>query len=197
MRIGFDVDGVLAHFEAGYERLIVRTSGRNLFPWEPGTNRPRGSPVWDWLQHFGYTAQEVGAVWDVIKTDGKFWLELDPTPDVADLRAAWPSICDYSDIYFVTSRPGVRAKWQTERWLAEHCGADRATVIIASDKGGVARALNLDAYIDDNIDNAVSVTRDSPTTRTYLLDAAYNACNHTNGFTRVVSLGQMIKSEWP
>lgn len=195
MRIGFDIDGVLAHFEAGYEKLIVEVTGKNLFPWEPGQNRCGGSPVWDWPQHFGYTNEEVSAVWQRLKDSGTFWLDLDEMPGAAELRAVKHRLTTH-DVYYCTSRVGLDCKWQTEMWLGQHINELTPTVLITSEKGLACRVLKLDAYIDDNFDNAQNVVSDSPKTRVYLLDADYNRLVGLEpSVTRVQSVSEFLSRE--
>jgi uncharacterized HAD superfamily protein len=50
---------------------------------------------------------------------------------------------------------------------------DDSTVIISPKKGELAKLLGLDFYIEDNLDNALSVTHHTGK-RGYLLDAPYN-----------------------
>lgn len=193
MRIGFDVDGVLAAFVPAYQKKCVEVGGRNLFHpqdiYDP--------PCWDWPQLRGYTDEEVGEVWRQIKEDGEFWLRLKSLPGVAALRAALSSFLKDAEIYFVTSRVGIDVKWQTEMWLLERFDVI-PTVLISSAKGLCCHALKLDAYVDDNWDNIVAVSEQSPKTRAYLLDYAYNRINGTavpSGVTRVSSLFEMLATE--
>ena len=59
MRLGIDVDGVLANFSKGYAELIIELTGKNLF--QPGDIED--PPVWDWDILRGYTKEEVSATW--------------------------------------------------------------------------------------------------------------------------------------
>lgn len=175
--LGFDVDGVLALFEREFERRCERVTGKNLFPWTPGSGEA-DPPCWDWPQHFGYTPEEVSAVWQDIKTDDGFWASLDPSAGADDLWVMGPAMEAEHRIYFITSRVGNKAKQQTERWLQQHCGFKQPTVLISSAKGMAAVALKLDAYIDDNADNVNDVMARARENRldtaVYLLDRAYN-----------------------
>lgn len=174
LRLGFDVDGVLALFERGFERMCAAVTGKNLFPWEPGSG-VTDPPCWDWPQHFGYTNEEVGRVWDAIKADPQFWENLDPGDGADDLWVMMPFIEQRHAVYFVTARVGMNVKQQTENFLRFHCAAKNPTVLISKEKGAVAKALKLDAYIDDNADNVNDVmAKTEGSTAVYLLDRAYN-----------------------
>jgi hypothetical protein len=190
LRIGFDVDGVLARFETAYQRACVATTGRDLFPNELP---PEGPPVWDWPQWYGYSEAEVKAVWTKIKASHTFWLNLSPMPGAATVKLLLPDMQRWHDIYFITNRVGVDAKWQTETWLQVHLGCEVPTVLITPYKGAASATLSLDIYIDDNLDNIRDVQEVSPTTRSYLLDRAYNRQGRVD--RRVRTVGQMFDLE--
>lgn len=176
-RIGFDVDGILTHFDHAYQKLVIATTGKDLF--HPGDyDNP---PCWNWPEYRGYSPEEVGKVWDFIKHSDTFWLNLGETSDAATLRMLIGQLEHQHDVYFVSSRPGTRAKRQTEIWLYSRLGypinvgsAVWPTVCISSHKGDAAKALNLSYYIDDNLDNVWDVCVKSPHTATFLLNKSYN-----------------------
>ena len=189
MKIGLDIDGVLANFCPDYQSLFITTTGRDTF--QPGD--AENPPSWDWPDDRGYTAKETSAVWERIKTNHAFWLGLGETPHCSTLRMMVLDLMRNHDLYYITARPGVDAKWQTEQWLRAHLFIDLPTVLISSEKGLCARALKLDVYIDDNWDNVEDVLERSPETRTYLLNRRYNAAFTTA--KRVETLGQMFDAE--
>lgn len=173
MKIGFDVDGVLANFCTAYEALHVEVTGRNNFaPYDDET----GPITWNWPRVYGYTAEETNEVWNRIKKSSRFNMTLTALPDAEVLSDwYWRGNQYPHDIYFVTARVGG-AKRQTEHWLEAFLGHDEEplTVLIASDKGAIAKALNLDIYVDDNWHNAYNTGKASPTTQVFLIDRAYN-----------------------
>lgn len=188
VRIGVDCDGVLADFNRAYMDLCVTTTGRNLFP-------PNYAPhTWSYPEAAGYTADEISRVWAGIKLDPEFWLSLYPMAgahaamDELVMRSRWGN-----DVYFVTARPGISAKDQTERWLRSACGgAMTPTVLISSDKAMCAIALNLDHYIDDRWENALDVAQTH--TRSYLLTQPWNTEFNAEegGITRVDTLADFF-----
>lgn len=206
MRIGFDIDGVLANFIPAYQDLVVEVAGEDRFL--PGDNV--NPPCWNWPQHRGYSEEVVGEVWKQIIASPSFWNGLGPLEGASTLALVYEDLCRRHDLYFITARPGARAKAQTEEWLGYYIAGMSGydpTVLISSDKGLCCKALKLDAYIDDNLDNVDSVSvetapRDKkglrvglPTTRTYLLDRNYNQGATCSGITRVRSVGQMLDYE--
>lgn len=203
MRIGFDVDGVLANFIAAYQRLFVRISGVDLF--QPGDDV--NPPCWDWPQFRGYGDDIVASVWAHIGADPTFWARLAPLDGADTLSMCIADMEKRHDIYFITARFGKRDKQQTETWLRNYLGLPGPTVLISSDKGACAGALRLDAYIDDNLDNIRGVVQSNSDeqvtaniqgrppkfyTRPFLLNRAYNQGIVESSYTRVRSVGQML-----
>jgi 5'(3')-deoxyribonucleotidase len=173
MRIGVDVDGVLADFNRSFIERVCAVTKRDLFP-----VRPFDILTWDYPESYGYSNREVSAVWEDIKRDPTFWSGL---PSFAGTFEALSMLRlrEYNDgdeVYFITARPGYRPKQQTELWLRAHSGDPvwAPTVLISSDKAGCAKALRLDKYIDDKIDNVFDVCRISEATQTYLMDHTWN-----------------------
>jgi uncharacterized HAD superfamily protein len=170
MKIGLDIDGVLAAFTPAYQQLFVETTGRDWFH----VGDADDPPTWHWPQLRGYTEAETRAVWGRINSDPNFWYNLSPLPAMHTLATYYDILCDAHDVYFITNRAGVRAKEQTEAWLGLHlCYGPAPTVLLVGHrkKGDAARALELDCAIDDYAENVIDL---QPHTRTYLLDRPYN-----------------------
>jgi hypothetical protein len=225
MRIGFDIDGVLADFVPAYQDLFIAQTGRDTF----GAGDRRDPPEWNWPTLRGYTKEETSAVWGAIKQSNTFWMNLAEDHGCPTLRTMLPELEHKHEVYFVTSRLGRRPKRQTEIWLIEHLrylvgplSGVSPTVLIAAyrQKGLLAKGLDLDAYIDDNADNANDVAwgtvpgvvdyalkregqeldlTAAPTCRVYLLNRAYNASYTPDqlhaSIVRVDSIGQMFDKE--
>ena len=169
MKIGLDLDGCFANFNAKFIPRLVSVTGRDLFP--PPPFEP---PCWDYPAHFGYTTDEVRATWDSVIEDVRFWRDLLPYPDAAEALNILSRRTLDDDLYFITSRPGRRAKRQTEAWLNQHwptIGGHR-TVLVSGHKGLCAQALALDVYLDDRYENALDVA--TTRTKSYLLDRPWN-----------------------
>lgn len=171
MRIGLDVDGVLADFGVAYQNLFIEISGRDIFPAHlPDLDRP----CWDWPQFYGYTEEEAKAVWAAIKSNPTFWLDLSIIPGAWDFLQVIRNYADHgAEVYFVTDRPGIATQQQTAQWLHVFYGL-RPSVIVSANKGDVAAALRFDYYLDDKLENVIDVQKKSPTTIVRLLNFPYN-----------------------
>lgn len=194
MRIGIDVDGCLADFNTSFIERCIRITGRDLFP-----PRPFDIPCWDYLEHYGYQEHEQDAVWRHIKHDLTFWFSLRPYADAPDVISRLRKIEQrlIHEVYFVTARPGVCVKYQTEKWLGKYSGGNswKPTVLISKEKGLCAQALDLELYIDDRLENAVEVAKQTPC-RVYLLTQPWNTSFCKIGsFTRVDSFNDMFVKE--
>lgn len=193
-RIGVDCDGVLADFNSAFIQTVIDVTDRDLFP-----VRPFDIPTWNYPEHYGYTAAEVSKVWEDIKSDPNFWGYLNAYPQTAAVLAMLKEVEESgAELYFITARPGIVAKAQTEDWLYEQ-GFYHPTVLISSAKGLCARALNLTHYIDDRWENVVDVRTYNPTTKVFLLTQPWNANNDAaaEGIRRVDSVLEFVQPEQP
>lgn len=191
MKIGIDVDGVLADFNKSFIERVIDVTGKDLFP-----PRPFDIPTWHYPQAYGYTDAEMkypdGPVWKTIADDPSFWYQLFPYDGAVEFIARLDS--SVHDLYFITNRPGTTAKSQTENWIEFHNFGLQSeafsypTVLVSPAKGLCAKALNLDLYIDDNTDNCLDVNHTSPNTRVVMLARPWNTAQP--GILRAESLPQ-------
>jgi len=176
MRIGIDIDGVIANFFAGYESLIISIAGKDLF----GDNKyPNEFPkVWNWPETFGYGPEVVSQAWAHIKGNPGFWATLGTLPDINTWLLWLKTAGSKHDIYFITDRPGAGAKYWTERWFNRY-GYDNATILISRNgKGAIVAALDLELYIDDKVENILDVQTKAPNCRAYLAPQYLYNTNH-------------------
>lgn len=190
MKIGIDVDGVLADFNTACIRRYVQVTGHDLFPREVVADPSNNIPTWYYPTHFGYLDEENKAVWATIAADSAFWLSLQSLPGAEKLLADADHLVH--DFYFPTARVGGNAKYQTEHWLVQHGYRSWPSVMISADKAGIAKALKLDVYIDDNLDNANAVCETG--TRTFLIDRGWNRSGAIDErIVRVTSLREFVE----
>lgn len=168
MRIGVDIDGVLANFTDAYAKILTKQTGVK-FP-KLSAEWPT---VWYWEREAGITKLQERAAWKEIE-DTHFWGVLIPLPGAIEALQHLNVMAQTGhEVYFITSRPGARAKHLTEMWLRGH-GVEYPTVIIAHEKGPLAAALKLDVFIDDKMENVRDVANARDKTRVYIIDSPYN-----------------------
>lgn len=173
MNYGIDIDGVLANFTDNYAALLTAKTGIE-FP----KNSSTWPTVWYWERAAGVVKDDENFVWKEGILATTFWLDLEPLPGAEptlELLSAKRYAGD--QVYFITTRPGKKAKLLTEYWL-RNWGFANATVLIAGSeaaKGQLAAALKLDVFIDDKPENCEAVARAvDPSCKVFLVDAPYN-----------------------
>lgn len=147
LRVGFDIDGVLADFRGAFEAM-ARAAGAAIHgdPEQPDAG--------------GLTAREIKRVWEIIRRTPNWWTTLAPCEagTIARLyatarRLRW-------EVVFMTRRPetvGESVQFQTQWWI-EQQGFYLPTVLtVLGSRGELANALRLDLVVDDQLHNCVDV----------------------------------------
>lgn len=165
MRIGFDIDGVLADFETGlYERL--KETGHVMPP------RAQLSNNFFWEAQVPAAKSEIHTLFGPNQND--FWENLPAVDEGADFDV----ISEYikskkDDVYFVTSRPNHLLK-PTKKWLGQNLDLDNVHIVMGTvSKASICRGLGLATYIDDRFLYAYEVAHCSQT-RSYMLSNSAN-----------------------
>ena len=163
LRIGVDLDGVLADLDSALQVLERRILGaRDKDPHAPAsddaeTTEQRSPPS-------GQTSHERDRVWREVRHTADFWITLRPIDPSAIARLYDLSIQWGWDVFFLTKRPWTRGdtvRRQTHRWLVEH-GFDLPTVIVhRGSRDPLATALGLDFLVDDTVVNCVNAVVES------------------------------------
>src|SRR4029453_2789994 len=167
LRVGFDMDGVVADFASGFRDIECDLFGDDTT--HPAPNAPEEEKE-QTPRRAAYPAvskQESGrrrAVWDRIRATPDFWTTLKPTDPVAVrqlhaqmLRCGW-------EVVFITQRPstaGETVQRQTQRWLVQQGFDMPSVVVIAGSRGAAINALRLTHHVDDSPQNCVDVKTDS------------------------------------
>jgi hypothetical protein len=157
LRLGFDIDGVLANFRSAFRAAAVRTVHGEVDDFDPDDSLTDESPL---------SANDVKRVWDHIAKAPNWWMELDPyEPDqIARLygltrAAGW-------EVFFLTKRPpsaGDSVQFQTQWWIERFGFYLPAVLTVPGSRGEVANALRLDLIVDDQLLNCVEVVSASST----------------------------------
>jgi hypothetical protein len=175
LRIGFDVDGVLADFSTAFHAAEARLFG-------PGarmrTERPEDQEVQqsERRRDSGRSARASGsaagaeeyrrrcdAVWKAIQSTPGFWTTLKPLDPRAVRRIRDLMLRHRWEVFFITQRPataGETVQRQTQRWLLGQGFDVPSVLVIGGSRGAAAAALRLDYHVDDSPQNCLDVMSD-------------------------------------
>jgi len=169
VRIGFDMDGVLADFATAFRNVETR-----LFGGTPtvAAEAPEVEAQQEEAPAAGGSAGQSpremrrrrDTVWNAIHRTPDFWTTLPPLDPGAVRRIHALMIRHRWEVFFITQRPateGQTVQRQTQRWLVEQ-GFDLPSVLVISgSRGAAAGALRLTVHIDDSAQNCLDVVSES------------------------------------
>jgi len=157
LRLGFDIDGVLANFRSAFRDAAVRIVHGDVEEFDAVESPPSESPL---------APNDVKRVWDHIAKTPNWWMEIDAyEPDqIARLysltrAAGW-------EVFFLTKRPpsaGDSVQFQTQWWIERFGFYLPSVLTVPGSRGDIANALRLDLLVDDQLINCVEVVCASPT----------------------------------
>lgn len=177
MRIGFDLDGVLADLHEPFMRLAVQ-----LFPdldrqqvvTEPTVPAPPGASEGEPEEEEGeegppppglaLTRRQTEAIWRAVAGIDDFWETLAEHEPGAIARLAALTEARRWEVIFLTSRPkssGRTVQRQSQRWLERQGFPHPSAFVVHGSRGKIADALRLDAVVDDRPDNCLDVALES------------------------------------
>jgi hypothetical protein len=179
LRIGFDMDGVLADFATAYHELETRLLGASTPPTRAGNPEEETRSVEDDRSSEGAErlddrrTKEPRAsehrrrrdrVWEAIQDTPDFWTTLKPLDPAAVRRIHDLMVRHRWEVFFITQRPateGDTVQRQTQHWLVQQ-GFDLPSVLVISgSRGAAAGALRLDYHVDDNAKNCIDIKSES------------------------------------
>jgi len=163
LRIGFDLDGVLADMESELVRqseiLFGRSTTRVLH--ERARN---GKTAEDAVARLQMTARQGRRLWRHIESIDGFWESLDEIEPGVVARLAALAAERRWEMIFLTKRPetaGATAQVQSQRWLEARGFPLPSVFVVHGSRGRVADSLGLDVVVDDRPENCVDVVLDS------------------------------------
>lgn len=165
IRVGFDVDGVVADFAHTYrqieQRLFNDPPGRPDEPErEEREQEQRASATAGGPREEGEHRRRRDAIWKEIQATPDFWTTLRPIEENGVRRIHDLTIRHRWEVFFITQRPvtaGAPVQRQTQQWLVQH-GFDLPSVLVVSgSRGRAAAAVGLTYLVDDNPQNCLDV----------------------------------------
>jgi hypothetical protein len=148
LRIGIDVDGVLANFRDAFHQAARACGSREVVDPED----PKSAHALE--------QKDVKRVWEYVAKTPNWWMTLAPyePEEIARLysltrAAAW-------EVFFLTNRPasaGDTVQFQTQWWIERHGFYLPAVLTVPGSRGEIANGLRLDLIIDDLVMNCVDV----------------------------------------
>lgn len=193
MKIGIDLDGIIANFDHK-----VKIIAEKLWP---GRVPPGYEPTdWDWTDLF--TKGDWDVLWKEIKADPNFWRNSYAYEDNLHHLREFLSNHSKQEVYYITSRSkstGDPIVIQTRDWLENYGifsfrAASNYQAIFPVNKPELKRplieALGIEYFIDD-YGPTVAGLQDLPKTKTFLHDRPWNRDQEYG--PRVYSLEQYFK----
>jgi hypothetical protein len=150
LRLGFDLDGVVADFRAGFLDAATKVLGREAIR-RPGSPMPDLDAV---------SPADAKRVWKVITDTPNWWLGLAPYEPAQIARLYQLTRRFRWEVSFLTTRiptAGDSVQFQSQAWLETYGFYMPAVVTVPGSRGEIANALRLDLIIDDQFLNCLEV----------------------------------------
>jgi hypothetical protein len=171
LRIGFDLDGVLADMDSALAREAERVFGRATSKRRQATAQesdgdPAAAPAGDAppVSSLHLTARQQRKLWQHVATIPNFWETLDEIEPGSIARLGALAAERRWETIFLTKRPataGETAQRQSQRWLEAKGYPLPSVFVVQGSRGRIAAALGLDFVIDDRTENCLDVVVDS------------------------------------
>jgi hypothetical protein len=173
MRIGFDLDGVLADLHTPFvqtaiklfpnlDARVVSAADVGASPPDETHEPPAEAPATP--SDVVLDREQTNAVWRVLTGTTDFWLGLEEIEPGAIARLAKLAEARRWEVIFLTSRPasaGRTVQRQSQEWLQRHGFPLPSLFVVHSSRGRIAEALELDVVVDDRPENCLDVVLES------------------------------------
>jgi hypothetical protein len=177
LRIGCDLDGVLADMELALEQLAEKLFGARVK--DPKKDGSGWSTLTAWmsdivpeqatddaplLHEMKLTAKQRRVLWRAVRARDGFWESLEEIEPGAVARLGKIAIERRWEIIFLTRRSataGATPQIQSQRWLEAKGFRLPSVFVVTGSRGSIASALGLDIVVDDAPQNLLDVAVDS------------------------------------
>lgn len=169
IRIGFDLDGVLADMDAAMSAVAERLFGAEATSLSSSDLDPESAPAETAPESTaaGTRSQNLSRgrdIWREVRKIENFWETLSEIEAGAVARLAALADEYRWEVVFITQRPstaGDTTQRQSQRWLANLGFVHPSVCVVDASRGKVADALGLDVVVDDRPENCLDVATDS------------------------------------
>jgi hypothetical protein len=166
LRIGIDIDGVLADFRSAFHTAAVRSLHHDIEePIDPESVGP-------------LSPEDVRRVWDYIARTQNWWMDVPAYEPEQIARLYSLARAARWEVFFMTKRPpsaGDSVQFQTQWWIERFGFYLPAVMTVPGSRGDIANGLRLDMIIDDQIINCVEVISAASTKAILILRTPDNA----------------------
>jgi len=156
LRLGFDLDGVVADFRTAFLDVAATVVGREAIQ-KPGSPMPELDAV---------SAEEAKRVWKMITATPNWWMGLAPYEPAQIARLYQLARRFRWEVSFLTTRiptAGDSVQFQSQAWLEAYGYYMPAVVTVPGSRGEIANGLRLDVIVDDQFLNCLEVVGASQT----------------------------------
>jgi hypothetical protein len=154
LRVGFDIDGVLADFRSAFQVFLVR-----------GGADEEGAAVDPEQAESAVSQARVKRAWAKVASSHNWWTTLQPYEPAQISRLYALARQLEWEVLFITGRPatlGDTVQFQTQWWLEQHGFYLPAVCTVPGSRGELANAVQLDLVVDDQPLNCTDVISGSP-----------------------------------
>ena len=155
LRLGFDIDGVLANFRAAFRNTAAKVIRGDVEDLDPDQTESDSA----------LSPTDVRRVWDHIGKAPNWWMEIDAYEPEQIARLYGLTRAAGWEVFFMTKRPpsaGDSVQFQTQWWIERFGFYLPSVLTVPGSRGDVANALRLDLIVDDQLINCVEVVSASP-----------------------------------
>jgi hypothetical protein len=162
LRVGFDIDGVIADFRTAFRETAERCLRKPVAA-DTAEGDDERSPLTD---------DDIRRVWDHIAKTPNWWLDV-PAYEPAQIARLYGLMRGSGwEVFFMTKRPpsaGDSVQFQTQWWIERFGFYLPAVMTVPGSRGEVANGLRLDLIVDDQIINCAEVIGAGPTKAVLML----------------------------